>query len=358
MVAVNPNTEDAQLVPVRRLEQFAFEAFRSIGVPEECARITSQHLVTADCRGVDTHGVIRLPIYIERLERGDVDAAATPEILSKTVGTAVMDARNCLGQFAGSRGMNLTVELAREAGAGVVAIRNSNHFGACADYALMAARSGLIGFATTNTPPLMAPPGGSEKRLGNNPMAFAVPTRDGEPFVLDIAFSVVAMWNLVIAEAEDRAIPDGWGLDREGQPTSSPTEALRHGMLRAVGDHKGAGLAMVMDLLSGVLSGGHYGTQPSSLRAEGPMRVAHTLIAIDPAAFMERAEFLDRVADYVAMMRGAAPASGVEQVMVPGEPERHREVERVIHGIPLQGWLLDQLDELATRRNISPVRDP
>jgi LDH2 family malate/lactate/ureidoglycolate dehydrogenase len=276
-----------------------------------------------------------------------VQADAEPQVVMETATTAVLDARNALGQVASHRAMGLAISKARQHYLGMVTVRSSNHYGAAAGYAMMAAKEGMIGISSTNTPPLMAPPGGTEKRIGNNPLAIAAPTGGRFPLVLDMAFSVVAAWNLVMAKERGERIPLTWALDKNGQPTDDPQAGFPGGMLRSVGDHKGAGLALMMDLLCGVLSGGNFGVEPSSLTKEGPMRVAHVMLAINIEGFMPRDHFMARVDELVALIKSCPPAAGIEQVLVPGEPEHRAQLEREEKGIPLPGWLHEQLNSLA-----------
>lgn len=347
---------DLRRISANALIDFSTRAFRACGASDEAAALTARHLIGADLRGVDTHGVVRLPLYVSRLQRGLMDAKAQPEIVRQSATTAVMDAHNALGQWVANRAMTLAIEKARDHDIGVVTVRHSNHYGAAAEYSLLAAEQGMIGITTTNTAPLMAPKGGAERRLGNNPLSIAVPSNLEAPLTLDIAFSVVAAWNLMLAHQRGQKIPEGWALDSEGQATDDPYRGLvGGGMLCPISDHKGYGLAMMMDVLTGVLSGGHFANQTRALKSDEPLEVCHFMLALNVGAFLSLDEFHERVAVLVETMKSSPKATGVEEIMVPGEPEHRKYLARQRDGISVEESLIVELSEMADSLGIAPL---
>ena len=323
-------------------------AFEACGVPSEVAQITARHLIGADLRGVDTHGIVRLPLYISRIRKGLVDAEAEPAFVRESATTGVMDGKNALGQYVAHRAMRRAIEKARDHDLGAITVRHSNHYGAAAEYALLAAEQGMIGITTTNTAPLMPPKGGAARRIGNNPLSIAVPSSLEAPLNLDIAFSVVAAWNLMLAHGRGEKVPFGWALDSKGQPTDDPYAGfVGGGTLLPIADHKGFGLAMMMDILSGVLSGGHFADQTRGLKSEEPVEVCHFMLAINVEVFLPLEEFSKRVEQLVATMKSTPRADGVNEIMVPGEPEYRKFLERKEKGIVIDSGLAQELDQMA-----------
>lgn len=335
---------------------FAARAFETCGATSEAAQITAQHLIGADLRGVDTHGVVRLPLYVSRLRKGLMDARAVPEIVRESATTGVMNAHNALGQWAAHRAMKLAIDKAREHDLGAVTVRHSNHYGAAAEYSLLAAEAGMIGITTTNTAPLMPPKGGAARRVGNNPLSIGVPSQREAPLTLDIAFSVVAAWNLMMAHQRGEKVPLGWALDSQGRPTDDPYEGfVGGGTLLPIADHKGFGLAMMMDVLSGVLSGGHFANQTRGLKQDEPVEVCHFMLAINVEAFLPLSEFQDRIDELVGLMKSTPRAEGIEEIMVPGEPEHRKFLTRRESGITVEAHVWAELAEMAAELGMAPL---
>src|SRR5262249_9193059 len=258
------------------------------GLAVDDARLVAESLLFANLRGVDSHGVIRMKIYADRLRAGGFKANLRPRVVSEETSSAVVDAQHGVGLIAGRVAMNLAIGKAARSGAAVVSVRNSNHFGACAFYALQAVARGMIGFAATNAGPTMAPTGGREGRLGNNAMALAVPAGAGPPLVLDMATGAVAWGKLFVAQQEKRRIPTPGARDKDGGPTHDPNAAAHQGLIQPFGGYKGYGLSLVLDILTGVLSGGGFSTHVRSLYKEvaEPSHVAHVCAALRIESFV------------------------------------------------------------------------
>ncbi len=351
----------ARLVPdaARRL---CAEALVAAGMEEADAGLVARILVRASARGVDSHGVVRLAQYVDNLLTGRVVGRAEMEWVVDLGAIGVLDAGNGMGHVAATRAMARAVDRALEFGVGAVAVRDSSHFGPAAEYPLQAAERGAIGITWTNGPPVMAPWGGREPRLCNNPIAIGVPSERG-PLVLDIAMSVVAGGKIRLAHLAGERIPEGWALDSDGEPTTDPLEATE-GMLLPIAGHKGYGMAFMADMLSGVLSGSAFG---ADVRHQGaaslgmrvgepePPRVGHFLLALSPEAFAPDGAFPGRLEAFVAQMHGAALASGTERILVPGELELEREREGT--GLEVSAQVLEGILAAAERVGVAAPPD-
>ena len=332
-----------------KLSDFCVAVLEKAGVPNENAEMVAHSLLAANLRGVDTHGITRLPIYVERLRAGLTKGHAEGAVVAETPNTAVYDGQDGLGQVVGTNAMQLAIAKAHATGLGMVTARNSTHFGTAAYYAMMALDRDMIGIALTNSPSLMAPWGGRKAFLGTNPLAIAVPAGREKPFVLDMATSVVARGAIILAAKKDETIPNTWGLNKDGEPTTSAKEA-NEGALLPLGGHKGFGLAMAIEVLTAALAGGPFGPHVGELynnptRTQG---VGHFFGAIRIDRFRPIAEFK---ADMDAMIREvkAEPlAKGFGKIMVAGEPEFLTEQERREKGVPLSDAVVGDLTKLGT----------
>jgi LDH2 family malate/lactate/ureidoglycolate dehydrogenase len=346
-------------VAAPRLAAFVARALERVGVPASEAQVVADTLVEADLRGVHSHGVMRLPVYVKRLQAGLVRAEASLAVTAEGPALAVIDARNSLGQVASVRAMDLAIEKARRSGVGVVGVCHSTHFGAAAYYALRAAARQMIGMAMTNTLPLMPPVGGAAKVVGNNPVAYAVPAGRERPVVLDIATSVVAHGKVQRARGRGEPVPLGWGVNRQGLPTDRPEEIMDGGMLLPVGGHKGFGLAMIFDLLCGPLVGAGWSGRIAGLALPEharPQDVGHLFVALDVAQFRPLPEFLAEVDAYIQAVHTTPRAPGVEKIYVPGEIEFETAEVRRRTGIPLDPNVAADLDRLAQELSLDPIR--
>jgi LDH2 family malate/lactate/ureidoglycolate dehydrogenase len=329
-----------------QLETFCTQVLQKLGVPREEAEITANTLVTANLRGVDTHGVLRLPLYAARLKGGAMSPSVNLTTEKETVATALLNGHDGIGQVISYRAMEIAIRKAREAGVSYVAVSHSNHFGAAAYYPMMALDHDMIGLAFTNASPRLAPTGGVEKLLGNNPWCVAVPAGKRPPVVLDMANSIVAAGKIRILQKEGRPVPEGWALNEHGEPTTDPTAALK-GILLAIGGYKGYGITLMVDLLTGVLTDSNFGPRVKSLDQDvDPAGTSHSFMAIALSAFTDVAAFKARMDAYIDEIKSSKKAKGTEVIYVPGEPEHIRVQERKGKGILLQAKVAAELRAL------------
>jgi LDH2 family malate/lactate/ureidoglycolate dehydrogenase len=329
------------------LEGLVSEIFARLGVRE--ARLVAQALVSADREGVPSHGVMLVPMYVERMQAGSVSSASQAELVHDAGTAVVLDARNALGQLTSHQAVQIVIERTREHGMAAVAVRNGFHFGTAGFWARALADEGLIGIVMCNTRPLMPAPGGAERVTGNNPIAIALP----DDFLVDMATSASAMGKIRLAESAGKAIPEGWAADANGRSTTDPSAAIK-GMLLPAAGPKGFGLAAAIDLLCGGLSGGAIGDEVNPLYGDPakPYRCSHLFIAIDPNRFAN--DFATRTQKFVNKIRSSKRAPGTERIYAPGDLERTR---REANGAdcPLAPDVLAKLNECAARLGVKGI---
>ena len=279
-------------VDAQRLISAVGDILTAVGIAAVDARLVAADLVAADLEGIASHGVMLLPMYVERIDKGSVSRASGGEVVSDRGGAIVIDAGNALGQLTSRQAVRLAVERARELGLAAVAVRNGFHFGTAGRYARMMAEQNCVGVVLSNTRPLMPAPGGAEALVGNNPVAIALPSAGEFPAEADMALSATAMGKIRLAAAAGARIPGDWAVDSEGRPTTDPAAAIK-GMLLPAAGPKGFGLAFVIDLLCGGLSDGAVGADVRPLYGDPgePYRCAHFFLAID-AGYFPRANAL------------------------------------------------------------------
>jgi LDH2 family malate/lactate/ureidoglycolate dehydrogenase len=357
-------SESPVIVAPPRLHAFLVDALTAMRMPRHAAEITATHMVRTDLRGVDSHGVGMLPRYHELWQQGYLDLAAEPVVVREDAATALWDGRRGLGHYVSTLAMRQCVDKARATGVAVVAVRNSGHYGAAGIYAMMALEHDLIGLSVTNSPWVaMVPTFGRTAKLATNPIAFAAPAGRHGPFVLDMATTTVAVGKLSVAARWGQPIPRGWALDERGEPTTDPVVALRHRLLtplggtRELGSHKGYGLAVMVDILAGVLAGAVYADlfYRSDLGARRQQNVGHAFAALDPARFRPLEEFKRDMDDLIETLRATPPAPGQTRVWVAGEPEAECEARRRREGIPLAPALVRQCNDVAQALGIAPL---
>ncbi len=349
-----------QRVPPRTvtaMHDFTTELLAEFGVPTETARTASRHMLWADRRGTETHGLVRLPAYIDKIRGGALDPHAQPRVQTRNAAAITVDGGDGLGHPAADLAMTSAVAACKDNGVAAATVRNSGHFGAAGSYAQMAADAQAIGIAMTNAAPLMAPTGGARRRIGNNPIAIAVPFREF-PIILDIAMSAIAAGSVMLAARRGEAIPEQWGLDSEGRPTTNPDDVLTNGgLLRPLGDHKGYGLALVVELLTAVLGDGARGVDVRRLDQDGPVGASHTFVALDIDAFTDRASFDARVDALVASIRATPLAHDADRILLPGEREAETARERDTLGIGYPADIFAALEPLAAAARV-PLPPP
>ncbi len=328
-----------QMLEAESLRTRVARIFERLGAPDQDAAVVADHLVEADLRGVHSHGVIRVPRYVRDCQAGQINARPNIRVVSDSGGQVVMDGDNAFGHLAALRANEVAIERGKEHGMAGVALRNSTHCGALAHYAVRAIPHGLIGFVTTNAGINMTPTGGTKKLIGNNPFAIAVPTNREWPMVLDMATSVVAGGKLDVAQSKGQQIPLGWARDAAGNPTTDPV-AARGGSLEPLGGPKGYGMALMLDVLAGVLSGGRFG----AMLGEG--RVGQFFLTIDVQRFMPLDAFKARMDELIDQLHDCPRAPGVERIYVAGEIEHGLQTRRLREGIPIETSVLAELDRV------------
>lgn len=356
MSTASSPAEDPVVVDASHLADFVSALFGSTGMPIGDARLAADQLVLADLRGVESHGVVRVPIYLARLRAAAIAARPEMRVLRETRSTAVFDGGNGMGQVVGARAMALAMDKAkREGEPAYVAVRNSNHFGAAAWFVEEAARADLIGFAyTIGGINHMVPWGGAEAMLGNNPFAVAFPLRGEAPIVLDMACSVAARGKIIVAAKEGRPIPPDWAVDRDGAPTTDARAALG-GFVAPVGGPKGYALTLTIGLLSTMLSGAFFGSEVTHMYddLERPQNIGHLFGALPIAAFESLERYDARMAKAAAEIRGVRLAPGVDRIFLPGEREAEFARRRRREGLPIGRNTFDDLAAEGRRAGIA-----
>jgi L-2-hydroxycarboxylate dehydrogenase (NAD+) len=332
------------------LEKYVERFFEKLGVPQPDARLSARILVAADLRGISSHGVIRLHTYYgNRIQRGLIDPLTPLIPVYETAATATLDAGNGLGMVAASRAMDRCIQMAKQANVAVVSVRNSNHFGIAGYYAMLALKADMIGISLTNAQPLVAPTYGRTAMLGTNPIAVAVPSASVLPFVLDMATSIVPIGKITVHEKARDTVPLGWGMDASGKLTESPSEILQGGALSPLGGsdilrgYKGYDLAVVVDILSGILSGSGFGVSVGS--KDQPSRIGHFFMTINIGAFRPLEEFKRDMTALMSELRNAPKANGQSRIYLAGEKEFEQEAENRIKGVPLLDEVVKGLDQ-------------
>lgn len=336
------------------LRNFCEKVLDAAGVPEKDARIVAASLVDADLAGMKSHGVTRLNDYLIRMEQGLMTPTTKIDLVRETPATALLDANDGWGQVASERAVELVVEKAREVGSAWVGVRNSNHNGTAAYWTMKIAREDMVGICTMNTSPVMAAHGSRRPTLGTNPLSIAVPSSSGRPVVLDMATSKQARGKIILAAKNNDPIPEGWAITSEGLPTTDAKEALK-GSVLPLGGPKGSGLAIMLDILTGVLTGAEFGAQmPRMYDDPQPQRVGHLFSAISVEAFMPMAEFLSRMDQKERETREGPPAPGFERVSMPGDGTHERMARHREEGIPLTEEVYADLLAAAERYGVPP----
>lgn len=338
---------DAPLIDAEPMLAFAAAALAKAGMPTDDARLAADSLVQADLWGHQSHGAMRIPWYVARLKSGAATPVCATELVVDAGAVGVIDGHDGMGQVVAARAAHDAIRRAKAHGVGAVAVRNANHFGTAMYFTLMAPPEGCIMFLSTNASPAMAPWGGREKLVGTNPWSWAAPAGRHAPMVLDIANTGVARGKIHLARQQGVAIPDGWAINSQGEPTNDPTEALA-GVIQPMAGHKGYAIAVIMDVLSGVLSGGGFG--PDIVGPDRPDRksgVGFLLIALDIAAFQPLAAFNARMETLIDGLKAANRAKGVEEIFYPGEIEARTAARHRAEGLALRADTLTDLDALA-----------
>ena len=348
------NLDDAITVPGEDLKSVVASIFEKVGVPPEDAQLGADVLVLADLRGVDSHGVSNmLRSYLGGYQRGEINPQPNISIVRETASTASLDSDRGLGTIVTPKAMDIAIEKARQSGVGMVTVGNSRHLGMASYHAMLALEHDMIGICMTSAPPRMVPTFGAEPRLGTNPIAVAVPARNEPPFVYDAATSSVAQNKIEIARRLGADLEPGWLAADDGTPimeegpVPETYNLLPMGATRELGSHKGYGLACVVDIFAGVLTGFGYGAVP------GRPNFGHYVAAYNISGFDDPDHFKDEMDGWLQMMKTTKPAPGHDRVLVAGQPEAEMEAVRRKEGIPLHPevvqFMRDTCAELSVR---------
>ncbi len=347
------------------LRAFAREVFLSIGCSEEDAETATDVLLSADLRGVDSHGLARLSGYVRLYEVGRVNTRPDMKVVHETPSTAVVDADSALGLVSAPFSMKKAIEKAEKCGTGWVSVKNSNHFGIAGYHAMMALEKNMIGISLTNASPLVAPTFSRERLLGTNPICVAIPAGEEPAFVADMATTTAANGKLEILQRKGKDAPYGWIQDAEGNVVTESDAVKKGGALlplggdREHGSHKGYALGAVVDIFSAILSGANYGPWVPPFPAYVPMPenmpgkgIGHFFGVMRIDAFRPAEEFLEHMDNWIRRFREAKTVAGQEKVIIPGDPEREMTAARLNGGIPLDPKVVEDLKNLAAARKV------
>ncbi|WPQ62833.1 Ldh family oxidoreductase [Chitinophaga sancti] len=355
----------SQIFSYPHLREFTQEVFKRMGCSDEHAATASEVLLSADLRGIDSHGVARLVGYVRLWENGRVNATPNIRVVHETPSTAVVDGDRGLGLVVAPYAMQVAIAKAANVGSGWVSVKNSNHFGIAGQHAMMALDKDMIGMAMTNASPLVAPTFATERMLGTNPIAVAIPAKTQPAFVADFATTTAANGKLEILQRKSEEAPTGWIQDKEGHSSTNPHELKDGGALlplggdREHGSHKGYCLGAIVDIFSAVLSGANYGPWAPPFVSFLPLApdpvgegLGHFLGAMRIDAFRPADEFKEHMDKWITRFRNATPVAG-EQVLIPGDPEREMEAHRRQGGIPLLDPVIKDLREVGEKFKLS-----
>ncbi|WP_304516757.1 Ldh family oxidoreductase [Cecembia rubra] len=347
------------------LFDFTKNILLKIGCSEKDAALAADVLLSADLRGVDSHGVARLSGYVRLWEKGRINAQPKIRVVHETPSTAVVDGDGGLGLVVAPYAMQVAIDKAKNAGTGWVAVKNSNHYGIAGYHAMMALEHEMIGLSLTNASPLVSPTFSKERLLGTNPISVAIPAKEQPPFVADMATTTAANGKLEILQRKNLDAPIGWVQDKEGHPTTDSNGVKKGGALlplggdREHGSHKGYALGAIVDIFSAVLSGANYGPWVPPFVAfldpdPNPVGdgIGHFFGAMRVDAFRPADEFKTHMDNWITRFRKATPTPGNEKVIIPGDPERELEAERRNNGIPLLDPVVEDLSQLGERFGI------
>jgi LDH2 family malate/lactate/ureidoglycolate dehydrogenase len=337
----------------KKLQQFCSDVFTKANVDRAKADIVAESLVQADLRGVDSHGVVRTSIYLERIEKNMLNPSAAIKVESESEATVLVNGNNNFGSVIGTKALDIALEKAKEQGAAIVGVKGSNHFGTGAYYALKAIEKDMILLVMSNASQTMPPTGGIRPFIGTNPLAIGVPSGEEPPFILDMATSVVARGKIIVAAQKGEDIPVGWAVDKEGKPTTD-AEAALEGSVLPLGGPKGYGISMFIDILSGVLTGAGFGRYVNNMYENWnePQNVGHFFLAVDINRFIPIETFKQRMDLYIKEIKAEPRALGVEEILIPGEIEHRRSKELKEKGINLPIKVAEELAEIGNRYNI------
>lgn len=338
------------------MESFVCKIFCAAGLAENHAARIAGHLVLANLRGVDSHGVSRLRNYIDWMRNGLVSKPFEPQVERESASSLLLNGNNAFGILLASHGIRLAVQKAKQTGVSIVGIHHSNHCGMLADYTMYAAQNDCIALAITNAPPYMAPWGGRERFFGTNPFSYGIPVGPEVDIIFDMATSIVARGKILLAKKNNQPIPIGWAISKEGKPTTNPDEALE-GMVLPVGGPKGYGLALLVEILSALFTGAAFGPNIPDLfeKASRPQNIGQCFIVMRADLFQDLDAFKNRMVQMIQEIRNIKPMEDVERIYLPGEIEKEIAKEREKNGIPLSVELVKDLVEVGRQYGITAL---
>lgn len=342
--------ENEVRVRAEKLKNYCEQILIAASIREEEAKVIADNLVDANIMGVDSHGVTRLADYLARLEEGKIKLTTDITIEKETNATALFNANNGWGHYAGKVAMDYAIKKAKEHGVAFVGVKNSNHYGTASYFTRMAATEQCLGISMSNASPLMVPWGAKKPTLGTNPLAIAVPTNT-HPVILDMATSTVARGKINLAAKNNEPIPKSWAITKEGEQTTDPHEALK-GFLLPFGA-KGSGLAMMIDIMTGVMTGAMFGEEvPRMYDDPEPQQLGHVFIVCNIESFMDIDEFKARMDRRIQQTVDSPPSEGFDQVFMPGDLEQMTRLNRLSEGIPLSKAIYNELASLGKKYGV------
>lgn len=352
------------LISEKTLRAFMERVFEKEGFAAPDARTIADVLMQADLFGIESHGAQRMMYYHQNIASGSVDVRAVPEIVRQTPVSALMDAHFAMGQLSAAAAMRLAIEKAKHVGVGIVCVRNSSHFGIAGYYPLMAAREGLCAFSMTNTGPIMVPTFGREMMLGTNPLAFCMPA-DPVPFWFDASTTVVTLGKVEVYAKREKPMPEGWTIDGDGKPCADAGRMNRSILMGGLGGilplggegelrsgHKGYGLAIMVEALTGVLAQGLLSPQMQGAHGD---HTSHFFLAFDPAMFGDPADIRAQMSRYLTMLRESEKLPGHDRIYTPGEKAFEAQTRRMKEGIPVEEKTLLELREIAAELGVEAI---
>ena len=348
---------EPQPIPAGRLEEFDAEAFQAVGIPQGDAKIIAQLMTRIDLRGLDGHGIFRLPQYIQRIKAGGINVNPNIRIARETSSTALIDGDNAVGHLAVAEAARVAMDKAEQCGVAWVGTNNSNHAGAASIYAIMPLERDMIGlYVAVGSANHLPPWGGIEMLLSTNPIACAIPGLEEPPIVLDMATTVASYGKVKMAAERGETMPEGWMIDVEGNPLTDPKRA-DEGFLLPIGGYKGYGLALIFGLLAGTLNGAAMGRDVIDFnKDQGTLtNTGQFIIALDIKAFADVETFKRNVDGVIRTMKASPTLPGVEKIMVPGEQSDKKRQQRNRDGVPIPETLLARLDTLAAELKIGTL---
>lgn len=351
-----------------KLLSFVEKVFASFGISNADAQVCADNLVLADLRGIPSHGVARLKRYVDGMNNGTILQHAKPEVVREMPSTATIDGNAGLGQVIGHFATRMAIEKAQKTGVGVVAVRNSNHYGIAGYYSQMMLQAGLLGISMTNSAPLVVPTFGKELIIGTNPISLTAPAKRNKPFFLDMATSVVPRGKLEVYDRLGKTMPEGWAVDATGKVTTNATDVLKNMLSRAGGGilplggegelysgYKGYGMALMVDILTGVLSGGAYADLVDSKGPKGegrPAAVSHFFMALKIENFIDLETFCEKMDDLIDRLKSSARAEGQPRIYIHGEKEYELFEKHKRDGVPLDDKTYQTLQKIGQEVNV------